>query len=213
MVSRSPIIPAILTVSEAEFVKRLDFARVAADAVHIDVIDGEFCQGSSLSIDKWPDLNINYAEVHLMVNNPQQYLERLASKKITRAIVHVEAIKNITELASRARELDILLGVAINPDTDLDELRPFLSATSYVQLMGVHPGAAGQTMQDTTPLAVSYLSKHPTYRLTISVDGGVLPSNLKDLKQAGAQYFVSTQAIFHDLHWQDNLNNLYEALK
>lgn len=208
MKSKSPIIPAILSTSPDVFAQRLDFARQTSSSAHFDVLDGQFCPGKALPIEQWPDLNIGYSEAHLMVKKPEEYLEALAQRKVTRAIVHVESEFVLTALVAQARQLDILLGFAISPDTDLALLQPIFAVSHYIQVMGVQPGSSGQKMIDTTLSAVRFLRTQPSHRLTISVDGGVTAANGASVFSVGADYLISTQAIFHGTKWLEN----YQAL-
>lgn len=196
MLPKSPIILSVLTHDAEVFAERIALAQKTTKSVHLDVIDGHFCEGRTLPVDAWPVIDMETSDAHLMVNEPLEYLEALSQKKVTRAIVHVESKFDPAELANKARELDILLGWAVNPDTDLDILRPLYEISTYVQVMGVHPGRSGQEMLDTTIPAVAYLRRIPSRRLVISVDGGVSPTTIPSLKQAGANYFVTAHAIF-----------------
>lgn len=213
MLSKSPIILSVLTHNSEEFTEKLAYATTATKSVHLDVIDNNFCEGKTLPIDAWPVITADYSEAHLMVNNPLEYLEPLAAKKVTRAIIHVEANFKLDELAQKARELDLLLGWAVNPDTDLDKLRPLYDTSSYIQVMGVHPGHSGQTMIDTTPPAVAYLKRIPSRRLTVTVDGGVSPETISGLKLAGANHFVVSHAVFDAPSRDAALQQLQDLLR
>ena len=213
MRSKSPIIPAILTTDVDEFSEQIEISKKLANSIHLDIIDGQFCQGRALKIEEWPTFKINYSEVHLMVEKPISYLEDLAKKKITRAIVHIESDILIDELAKKARELDILLGFAVNPDTDLLSLKKALSYSQYVQVMGVQPGSTGRKLSPISITAISYLHKVPPQHCLISVDGGITKDNILLLKKLGASYFVSSSAIFGEGDPEVNYNNLMTALK
>jgi ribulose-phosphate 3-epimerase len=206
--SKGPIIPAILASKKDYFDKELAFARKVG-SVHLDVIDGEFCTGMALPIEKWPDkIDVAYAEAHLMVKEPLDYLEKLSEKGIARAIVHLESHFDLIVLRNRARELDILLGFAVSPTTDLIEIKPILDTNAYIQLMGVEPGATGQPMIDQTPLGVSYVRKTTSRQVLISVDGGVTRDNIQKLHQNGADYFIASHAIFGGGDFQENYDQL-----
>lgn len=211
--SPSPIIPSILVTNRAEFDARLEFAHQGARSAHIDVIDGEFCSGETLAIEEWPELDLDYAEAHLMVVTPLPYLEKVASKNVTRAIVHAESTFDLEQLTKTARELDLLLGFAVNPDTDLAKLRNLLDTNAYIQVMGVHPGASNQSLIDQTPTAINYLKKSTAKRLIISVDGGVSSGNAQNLTLAGANYLVASHALFHDSNWAENYQQLLGSIK
>lgn len=213
MRSRSAIIPAVFNDNPAIFKERLEFAEKASRSVHFDVLDGIFCKGDlNLDLTAWPKFNVEYSEVHLMVKQPLEYLERVKSKKITRAIVPVEADYDLDNLRQKARELDLLLGFSINPDTDLTEIKKFLFASNYIQVMGVHPGLTGQKMLETTIPAISYLKRTIRERLYITVDGGVTLENSHSLIKAGANYLVATTAIFSAGDPEENYQKLLESI-
>lgn len=207
MKSKNFIIPACLVTKKEEFTKRLDFARKVGNSFHIDVIDRDFVIGEAMSVDSWSLIDIEYAEAHLMVKSPIAYLAPLKIKGVTRAIVHVEAEFDLEELATEARVNDILLGFAVNPDTDLTALPKYFAISNYVQVMGVTPGRVGQPQLPQTALAVSYLHKLP-YRLTITVDGGVNADNIRALRTAGADNAICSAALYSEGDWQENYQEL-----
>jgi len=211
MKSKQPVIPAVLSSSPEVFAQRLEFARTAANAVHFDVLDGQFCPGKALPIEHWPAVEIGYSEAHLMVEKPADYLEALAGRQITRALIHIESEYTLTALRQQARQLDILLGFVVSPDTDLALLQPALAVSTYVQVMGVHPGSSGQRLLDTTLTAVRYLRTQPSQKLVITVDGGVTLPNAPSVFQAGANYIITTQALFQGAKWSDNYQALLQA--
>ncbi len=207
MKSRNFIIPACLVTSKEDFVEHVEFARKAGNSLHVDIVDPDFVDGESLPVQDWPLIDIEYCEAHLMVKNPLPYLAVIKAKDVTRAIIHVESDFDLEEVVTEARVNDILLGFAVSPETDLTTLRRFFAISSYVQVMGIHPGKTGQTQLPHTALAVSYLNKQP-YRLTISVDGGVNSDNIGELKQAGADFVVATTAIYKQGDWIVNYQTL-----
>lgn len=210
MRAKGPILPGNLTTTREEFAKRLDFARQNAGAIHIDVADGEFVPTTTLPIKEWPALEIDYAEAHLMVKNPIPYFDDLKKAGVTRGIIHIESFFDPDELVSYAKEIDLLLGFAVNPETDLEYLKPFLEFSNYVQVMGIDPGKTGQTMLPQTPTAVSYLHRLPQRRLVISVDGGVHENTILQLRKTGASYFVASSAIYDSDDWQGSYGRLLE---
>lgn len=213
MKARLPIIPGDLTTTVEEFGRRLDFASKVAGAIHIDVADGRFVPTATLEVDAWPKISLGYAEAHLMVRDPIPYLEKLKKVGITRSIVHIESFFDPEQLVNHAREIDMLLGFAINPDTDLDHLRPFYEISNYIQVMGIVPGATGRAMLTQTPASVSYLRRVPNRRLIISVDGGVNIQNIQNLFRVGANYCVASSAIYDEGDWTTNFQNLSELVE
>lgn len=206
--AKLPVIPAILTNKRQEFAEQLTFASSAAGSVHLDVLDGRFAVGAALSIDDWPVLSIGYAEAHLMVETPLDYLAALKAKKVTRAIVHLESRFDLYQLVTRARELDILIGWAVNLETDLSAIASYLTQSSYIQVMGVKPGASGQEQDRQASLAIRFLRALPQRRLTISVDGGVNQENASQLISCGADYLIAASAIYNQADWPAAFNLL-----
>jgi len=207
MKSKNFVIPACLVTTREEFIKHVEFAKSVGNSLHVDVIDANFVDGRALPVESWPTLDIGYAEAHLMVRQPLPYLSQLKTKGVTRAIIHVESEFDLEELVTEARVNDILLGFAVNPETDLTTLRRFFAVSSYIQVMGIHPGKTGQPQLPNTALAVSYLGKLP-YRLNITVDGGVNLDNIGELRRSGASNVVATTAIYETGDWKENFDKL-----
>jgi ribulose-phosphate 3-epimerase len=211
MRSQELVIPGDLVVTLDDFQRRIEFAKQVGNAIHADVIDNRFVSGDGLPVDQWPVIDLEYVEAHLMVEKPLEYLEPVKSKGATRAIIHIESHFDLAELSAKARDLDILLGFAVNLDTDLAELKPVFAVSNYIQVMGIVPGRTGQRQDPQTTLAVSYLHKLPNRRLTISVDGGVTAQNIPQLKRLGANYFIASSAIYEHGDWAENFHSLTKA--
>ncbi len=212
MKNRSPIIPGNLTKTAEEFSKRLDFACQYVDSIHIDVADGKFVDVESLPIAEWPKIEIGYAEAHLMVQKPVLFLSELKAAGIMRAIIHIESYFDLDELVEEAKANDILLGFAVSPDTDLEYLKPFFEVSNYIQVMGIVPGKTGQKMLDQTHLAVSYLRRLPSRRLTLTVDGGVHLEQIEPLIKSGANFLVSSSGIYDRGDWEKNYVKLMKKV-
>ncbi len=209
MKSKQFVIPACLVTNKEEFDKRIEFAREVGNSFHVDVIDHDFVSGEAMAVSSWPLIDIEYVEAHLMVKSPVAYLAPLKTKGVTRAIVHVESQFDLEELATEARVNDILLGFAVNPDTDLTILSKYFAISNYIQVMGVIPGRVGQPQLPQTALAVSYLHKLPN-RLTITVDGGVNPDNIAEMRSSGADNVVCSAALYELGDWPENYQVLIE---
>jgi len=178
----------------------------------VDFVDREYAT-PSLPIERWPKLDVEYAEAHIMADKPESYLSMIKDKGICRAIIQVEAVKALDELVREARRLDVLLGFAINLDIDLSNLRPYWEASSYFQVMGVPPGRGGQRLDSSAILAVNYLRKTFPHSLTITFDGGINVDNIAALKRAGVDYFLCGSSIFSGRDWSNNYQALLEAIE
>lgn len=211
MRSKSPIIPTILSYTLSDFQDKVNFASQVGNAVHLDFVNNSY-SNPTLAVNKWPKLELEYTEAHLMGEKPENHFQSLKEKGVVRAIVQIETINNLSELVQLARSLDLLLGFAVNLDTDLSQLRPYLDVSNYFQVMGVPLGRGGQRMDRSAVLAVSYLRKTFPRSLTISFDGGISEENIASLQKAGVDYFLCGSAIFSGRDWQNNYQKLMQAI-
>ena len=213
MRSRNLIIPGCLALNREDFEARLRFASEIGNAIHLDVIDNDFVKGQTLPVEQWPEINLDYVEAHLMVRNPLNYIDKLKTQRVTRAIIHIESEFDLDTLAKQAKKIDLLLGFAINPDTDLREMKPYLVVSNYIQIMGNYPGKTGQEQLPQTLTAVSYFHSLINTRLVITVDIGVDVRDVAKLKQLGASYLIASSAIYNRGDWTANYQQLQKQLE
>jgi|SRR3989344_2516452 len=192
------IIPAILATTEEEYAEQLSKIEDSGDFtggwVHIDLMDNKFVQNTSIRpeiIAKHPaDLKL---EAHLMVEYPENWIDQLVKISIDRIIFPVEDSSGIEDRIEHIKGHEIAVGLAINPETDIQALEPFIELIDLVLVMGVHPGKQGQQFIPETIDKVRQLSKmreENSANFTIEVDGGISPDNAKLVKDAGASYLV-----------------------
>ncbi len=211
------IIPAILTKKKNEFNTRLKLASKLANTVQIDIMDGLFVDNETpkkLNDGTWykqylhdfhnPTCDI---ELHLMVINPLEFIDNWKELYgINRIIWHEEVPINHEELIRYLHDMGIKACLAINPQTDIKRLYPYIEkepkkkgAQKYfldsVMVMGVKPGFSGQKfIPDTLKTIAKLHKKYP--HLPIAVDGGVNQNTAKDIKKAGASRLCAAGAIF-----------------
>lgn len=147
--------------------------------IHIDVMDGKFVDNIQFSIKDISDINevSKYPlDVHLMVNDPFDYLEGLKNFDISYITFHLEMDKDIKSVISKIRELGYNVGVSIKPNTSIDELLPYLKDIDMVLVMSVEPGLGGQKFLNSTVKRINDLKKiidKDGYDIKIEVDGGI----------------------------------------
>ena len=175
-----------------------------SDLIHIDIMDGKFVPNNTMEkfdmnkISKYSDKNF---DVHLMVENPIDYITSFITPLTDYISIHLES-KGIDQSLKIIKENGIKCGLAINPNTEIQKLYPFLEIIDMVIIMSVFPGKGGQKFIENTYDKVETLRNHDK-NIDISVDGGVGSSNSKTLISKGASTLVSGSYLMKS----DNINN------
>ena len=191
------------TIKPKEIVKKLDSSK--ADYIHIDIMDGKFVENKTWTFEevkKFTDGSRLPLDVHLMVNNPKPYLEKYAMLNTRIITFHPEAVKNIDDLIETIKDYGLEVGLAINPETDAEVIFPYLNKISQVIVMGVHPGASGQSFIESTPNKISKLREEINKQglsTHISVDGGINNETGLLCKEAGCDTLVSASYVHKDV--------------
>ncbi len=162
---------------KADTIKKIE--ETDCDYIHVDIMDGKFVDNITLSIDEALELLKNTTkklDIHLMVNDPLEYIEAFSHLNVAYLTVHIELGNKVDELIGRIHELGIRAGLAINPETSIDDLNPYLDRIDYIIVMGVTPGAGGQPLIPETIDKIKEL-KHlrdgNCYHYSLCLDGGV----------------------------------------
>ncbi len=208
------IIPTIFSHNKDEFLKKLEALDGLTSYLQIDIMDGEFVEEESVSLEDIPDMK-DYSslfEAHLMVENPFSFIRPLAKRGFRRVIVHCESTDGDelkkTLLQVQRGGMDPV--TAINPETSLERLESFIEITKKVLVMGVPPGRENQEFLEETITRVKTLrQKHPS--LKIQVDGGVTPETASALKDAGADSLNSGSYVFQAEEPAEALKKLKKA--
>lgn len=153
------------------------------DYIHYDVIDGIFCEGKCLSFEKMESLNFTKPkDIHLMVKNVKKYVDLFKNLKPEFITFHIEALDNVKEMIDYIHSLNIKVGLALNPDTSLDKIMPYLKYIDLVLVMSVFPGKGGQKFIDVSDKIKKL--KEMNYSFVIEVDGGINNETIKFCKLA-----------------------------
>jgi ribulose-phosphate 3-epimerase len=173
-----------------------------ADALHVDVMDGQFVP--NITLGPWVLQALRRAttlplDVHLMVDAPERYLETFAKAGATGLTVHVEATRHLHRTLQAIRALGQTVGVALNPATPVSAIEEVVGDVDVVLVMSVNPGFSWQSFiprSEAKIAAVRALLASQGSRARLQVDGGVDQANIARLVGAGADTFVSGASVF-----------------
>lgn len=197
------IAPSILS---ADFTRLGDeikaVEQAGADVIHVDVMDGHFVPNITMgpmvvkAVRKVTDLPI---DVHLMISNPDQYIESFSDAGADWITVHVEACTHLHRTITAIKTLGKKAGAVLNPATSLSTLDYVLEEVDLVMLMSVNPGFGGQSFIESSlgkisDLRTAFDRVNPD--AGIEVDGGVSPATIERVAAAGANIFVAGSAIY-----------------
>ncbi len=182
------IIPSIIARSQQELESRLKkISLINPELVQLDVMDGEFVKHASLEFDFKLPKSMKY-EAHLMINRPEAWLMHNHSK-INSVIFHYESEAHIHELIKLARKNKKKVGIAINPETDAEDIVQYLKIVDKVLVMTVSPGKYGSNFLPEMIDKIRYIRKL-NGKIEIEVDGGINEKTIKSCFKAGANGFV-----------------------
>ncbi len=196
------IAPSILSADFGFLTDEIKKVENDCNFIHIDVMDGHYVPNLSLgipvikSIRKYTD---KIFDVHLMISNPEKYLEAFAKAGSDYITFHIECSDNPIELINQIHGLGKKAGVAIHPDTPIDKVYPYLEAADLVLVMTVRPGFGGQGFLEGSEERISAVRDEIARINTdiiLAIDGGVNIDTIKSAKDAGAEFFVAGSAVF-----------------
>lgn len=209
------IAPSILSADFSklgEEIKNVD--KAGADIIHIDVMDGVFVPNITIGplvVKSIRNITRLEFDVHLMINNPDPYIDEFVNAGADIICVHAEACKHLHRTVQKIKERNVKAAVSINPATPINNLEYILNELDMVLLMTVNPGFGGQSYIDCVTEKIETIrnmSLKKGVNLDIEVDGGIDENTIKKAAKAGANVFVSGTTIFRSENMKETIKRL-----
>ena len=212
--------PSVLSADFSKLGQEIEEVKKAGvRLLHVDVMDGAFVPNISIgvpvvrSMAAASDLS---QDVHLMIEDPDRYLEDFLTDRTEYICVHAEACKHLNRTVQHIRSLGVKAAVALNPATGLSVLEYLMEDLDMILLMSVNPGFGGQKFIPQTLRKLRDLDrirKERNLSFEIEVDGGIGASNIAEISAAGCDIFVAGSAVFGREDRQEAVRELQELMK
>ena len=197
------IAPSMLSCNFGKLEEEIEMVNQSeAGWFHLDIMDGVFVPNITFGtpiLEVFKEYATKHLDAHLMIVNPENYIEKFASLGANTITVHYEACDNLLNTINQIKKLNVKAGVAINPDTDVSVLDSLVNEIDLICLMSVFPGFSGQKFIPETFERLEKLKKIITEKNSqamIQIDGGVSIDNAKKLVSLGADILVAGSFVF-----------------
>ena len=197
------IFPSILSADFANLAKDVtECESSGASGVHIDIMDGQFVPPITFGpmiVKAISNITKLYLDVHLMVVEPNRYFKELYDSGANSISFHIESSNQIKSDLNELFDLGVTRSLAINPETPITQVKPFLNHVDQILIMSVNPGYGGQEFISSSLSKIEDLKrlKEENRGFKIQVDGGIKADNIIQVLQAGADSVVAGSAIFN----------------
>lgn len=219
--TRAPLIaPSILSCDFLRLGKEMqDVEEAGADLIHVDVMDGHFVPNITIGpmfVEALKSIASKDLDVHLMIDNPQEFVPRFIEAGADIITVHVEADVHLLRTIDMIKSGGKRAGVSLNPSTPLSSIEYVIDEIDLLLIMTVNPGFGGQayiTSMENKIRRAREMIRRAGKPIDIEVDGGVKASNVRDVVQAGANVVVMGTEIFHSGDYAAKLREIRKILE
>ena len=213
------VAPSMLSCNFGELGDEIEMVNKSkADWFHLDIMDGVFVPNITFGtpiLEIFDSLGKKHLDMHLMIINPEKYIEKFAGLGADTITVHYEACDDLKKIIGDIKKLGVKAGLAINPDTDVSLLDHLLEEIDLVCLMSVFPGFSGQKFINETYERLKSLKtiiSNSNANTIIQIDGGVSLDNAKKLVSIGADILVAGSFVFKSESPKKTIEKLYTAI-
>ena len=216
----SKIAPSILSADFSKLGEEIkDVEQAGADYIHVDVMDGHFVPNITIGpliVDAIRPVTNLPLDVHLMIENPDQYIDQFADSGADIITVHYEACTHLHRTIMHIKEKGVKAGLVINPATPVELIRPILPELDLLLFMTVNPGFGGQSF---IPSVLDQIKQADQWRkdmqldLEFEVDGGINTETAVWCKEAGIDVFVAGSFIFNKTDRHEAISQLRQAIE
>jgi ribulose-phosphate 3-epimerase len=208
------IAPSMLKCNFGDLGREISLLEAAhVEVLHLDVMDGHFVPNLSygpLVIERLRPLTNAVFDAHLMISEPDRYLDEYLKAGCDCVTFHIEAVPEPAPLLQRIRDADAVSGLALNPGTPIEKIEPYLSDCDLVLVMSVEPGFGGQKFLPASLEKLKWLTESSPVETLRSIDGGIASTTIGDAARAGANMFVAGSAIFDSDDYVNAIQSLTE---
>jgi ribulose-phosphate 3-epimerase len=209
------IVPAILDKTSDEFrthIEQLKNSHSFQEGwVHIDFADNDFVPNITLGVEEVSSIETHLKkEAHLMVSHPLDWIGKLKDAGFERVVFHFESEDPVAEVIESIKKSGMEVGIAVKPETDINELEPYKNKIDQVLVMGIVPGFQGQPFIPETLDKIKNL-KSRNWPVKISTDGSVRDNNARDLVQSGVDQLVVGSFLLKG-YIDENVEKLWEVI-
>ena len=213
------VAPSMLSCNFSELGDEIEMVNKSkAGWFHLDIMDGVFVPNITFGtpiLEIFNSLGKKHLDMHLMIINPEKYIEKFAGLGADTITVHYEACDDLEKIIGDIKKLGVKAGVAINPNTDVSLLNHLLEEIDLVCLMSVFPGFSGQKFIPETFPRLKELKRmisEKNNNTLIQIDGGVSLDNAQELISLGADVLVAGSFVFKSDSPKETIEKLHSAI-
>ena len=211
------IAPSMLKCDFGNLHREIELLEAAnASVLHWDVMDGHFVPNLSygaLLIERVRPLTQMFFDAHLMISNPEKYVDEYIKAGCDSITVHIEAVPDPSDILKHLNQSGVLPGLSLSPKTPVSKIEPFLELCGLVLVMSVEPGFGGQSFMPSSLEKIKQLKSMIPEETILSVDGGIAMDTIADTAAAGANYFVVGSALFNQADYSTAVSELAEKAR